>query len=133
MSNTPGQDDENEPENGPEDNNPFKGTPFEHLFGAGAPDLSALFGGSGNAPDLGALFGGPGCAPDLGALFSQIQSLMQPHDGPINWDYAIDIARKVVAQSPDPTPTQKQKDAVADAVGLVALVRGSVRSGTAVL
>ena len=28
------------------------------------------------------------------------------------------MARKIVAQSPDPTPTQKQKDAVADAVRL---------------
>ena len=74
--------------------NPFKGTPFEQFFGGG------------------------GGAPDLGALFSQIQSLMQPHDGAINWDFATDLARKVVAQSPDPTPTQRQKDAVADAVRL---------------
>lgn len=107
---------------GPDDGNenPFKGTPFEHLFGgSGTPDLSGLFGGPGSNPDLGALFGGPGGAtPDLGALFSQIQSLMQPHDGAINWDYAIDLARKVVAQSPDPSPSQKQKDAVADAVRL---------------
>ena len=87
--------------------NPFNGTPFE-----------ALFGGGSGAPDLGALFGGGAGAPDLGALFSQIQSLMQPHDGPINWDYAIDIARKMVAGSPDPSPTQRQKDAVADAVRL---------------
>ena len=115
------------PDNGSDDaddgrQNPFKGTPFEALFGggAGAPDLSALFGGGAGAPDLGALFGGAGGAgvPDLGALFSQIQALMQPHDGPINWDYAIDIARKMVAQSPDPSPTQRQKDAVADAVRL---------------
>lgn len=73
--------------------NPFKGTPFEQFFG-----------GSGG--------------PDLGALFSQIQSLMQPHDGAVNWDFVVDTARKMVARSPDPSPTQKQKDAVADAVGL---------------
>ncbi len=76
-----------------EGENPFKGTPFEQFFG-----------GSGT--------------PDLGALFSQIQSLMQPHDGPINWDVTIDMARKVVAQKPDPSPSQKQKDAVSDAVTL---------------
>ena len=76
-----------------EGENPFKGTPFEQFFG-----------GSGS--------------PDLGALFSQIQSLMQPHDGPINWDVTIDMARKVVAQKPDPSPSQKQKDAVSDAVTL---------------
>ena len=85
----------------PEDRNPFKGTPFEQFFGAGA-------GGAG----LG------GAMPDLGQLFSQIQSMMQPHDGTINWDFALDLARKSVAQSPDPTPTQRQKDAVADALRL---------------
>ncbi len=51
-------------------------------------------------------------------LFSQIQSMMQPHDGPVNWDFALDLARKTVAQSPDPTPSQKQSDAVADALRL---------------
>ena len=106
----PMNDNPGDPPDGPDDGsqNPFKGTPFE-----------SLFGGTG-APDLGALFGGPGGAGGAarGALFSQIQSLMQPHDGPINWDYAIDIARKIVAQSPDPTPSQKQTDAVADAVRL---------------
>ena len=56
--------------------------------------------------------------PDLSALFSQMQSLMQPHDGPVNWDLAIDVARKLVAQAPDPSPSQRQQDAVADAVRL---------------
>ena len=84
----------------PEEQNPFKGTPFEQFFGAGAG------GGLG------------GGMPDLGQLFSQIQSMMQPHDGTINWDFALDMARKSVAQSPDPSPTQRQKDAVADALRL---------------
>jgi putative hydrolase len=75
-----------------EGQNPFKGTPFEQIFGGGTPDF--------------------------GALFSQIQSLMQPHDGPINWDFTVDTARKVVAREPDPSPSQKQQDAVADAVRL---------------
>src|SRR6478735_799527 len=104
MSNNPG-DTPDEPEDGGQ--NPFRGTPFEQFFG------SAGLGGS--------LGGGPGGMPDLGALFSQIQSLMQPYDGPINWDFALDTARKIVAQNPDPSPTQKQKDAVADAVRLADL------------
>ena len=102
--------------------NPFKGTPFEQLFGAlggqlgGAGNMGGIFGipglGGAGAP------GGPGGMPDLSQLFSQIQSLMQPYDGPLNWDVALDIARKQVAQSPDPSPSQRQKDAVADAVRL---------------
>ena len=85
----------------PEDGqNPFKGTPFEQIFGAVA--------GGGGAAGM----------PDLNQLFGQLQSLMQPHDGPINWDFALDLARKTVAQSPDPSPSQRQKDAVADAMRL---------------
>jgi putative hydrolase len=76
----------------PDDQNPFRGTPFEQFFGGGAPDL--------------------------GQIFSQLQSMMQPYDGPLNWDFAVDTARKTVAQQPDPSPTQKQKDEVADAVRL---------------
>jgi putative hydrolase len=83
-------------QDGPSDGtNPFRGTPFEQFFGGGAPDL--------------------------GQLFSQIQSMMQPYDGPLNWDFAVDIARKTVAQQPDPTPSQKQRDEVADAVRLADL------------
>jgi putative hydrolase len=81
--------------------NPFKGTPFEQIFGA-----------LGGAP------GAAGGLPDLTQLFSQIQFLMQPHEGPVNWDFALDLARKTVAQSPDPTPTDRQRNAVADAVRL---------------
>jgi putative hydrolase len=77
--------------------NPFKGTPFEQIFGAAA---------------------GGGTMPDLNQLFGQLQFLMQPHDGPVNWDFALDLARKTVAQEPDPTPSQRQKDAVADAMRL---------------
>ena len=76
----------------PDDQNPFRGTPFEQFFAGGAPDL--------------------------GQLFSQIQSMMQPYDGPLNWDLAVDTARKTVAQSPDPTPSQRERDEMADAVRL---------------
>lgn len=80
---------------GPEEN-PFRGTPFEQLFGA-------LNGGQ---------------MPDLGQIFGQLQSMLQPYDGPLNWEVALDLARKTVAQSPDPTPTAAQQARVADAVHL---------------
>jgi putative hydrolase len=76
----------------PDDQNPFRGTPFEQFFAGGAPDLTQLF--------------------------SQLQSMMQPYDGPLNWELAVDTARKTVAQQPDPSPSQKQGDEVADAVRL---------------
>ncbi len=102
MTNDPG---ESPDEQDPGGQNPFKGTPFEQFFGGAA-------GGAGGWA------GGGAGLPDLGQIFSQIQSLMQPHEGSINWDFAVDLARKVVAQSPDPSPSQKQKDAVADALRL---------------
>lgn len=104
------------PSEGEGPDNPFKGTPFEHLFGAGG--LGGL-GGPGGLGGLGGLGGAGGAGmPDLSALLGQIQSLMQPYDGPLNWDVALDIARKTAAQTPDPAPTQRQKDAVADALRL---------------
>ena len=105
--------DENDPDREPQPPNPFKGTPFEALFSGGMPDLSGLFGATGGP-------GTPGAAGmgDLAGIFSQLQSLMKPHDGPVNWDVALDMARKQAAQSPDPSITAKQKDEVADAVRL---------------
>ena len=94
----------NDPTSGPPEEpeqNPFKGTPFEALFSGGAG-----FGAGG----LGGM--------DLSALMGQVQAMMQPYDGPINWDVAIDMARRAAAQQPDPSPTTRQKDAVADAVRL---------------
>src|SRR6476646_800051 len=84
----------NEPpqDDDPSGANPFRGTPFEQFFGGGAPDL--------------------------GQIFSQLQSLMQPYDGPLNWDFAIDMARKQVAATPDPTPGTAPQAAVADALPL---------------
>ncbi len=86
-------------ESGPDpEQNPFRGTPLEGLFGA------------------------DGQMPDLASVFSQMQSQMSamfaPHDGPLNWDYTLDVARKQVAGAPDPSPSQRQQDAVADAVRL---------------
>ncbi len=91
---------------GPDDN-PFKGTPFEQIFNA--------LGGSGGP-------GGPGGAaggmPDLSALMGQMQAMMQPYDGPVNWTLATDIARRTAAQEPDPSPDRNDQTAVADAIRL---------------
>lgn len=101
--------------------NPFKGTPFEHLFGAmGGLGGAGGAGGPGGMPDLSALFGG-GQMPDLSQIMAQVQALMQPYDGPVNWDVVLDAARKQVAAQPDPTPTPRQKEAVADALRLADL------------
>lgn len=97
MSNTPGD----EPDEG---QNPFKGTPFEQFFSGAAGGLGGLGAGMGGM--------------DIGQLFGQLQSLMQPYDGPLNWDVANDLARKAVAASPDPSASQRERDAVADAVRL---------------
>ncbi|MFL6156631.1 MAG: zinc-dependent metalloprotease [Marmoricola sp.] len=86
---------------GPDDqNNPFKGTPFEAMFssmGGAAPDFSEL---------------------DLNALMGQMQSLMQPYDGPVNWTLATDIARRTAAAHPDPSQDQAAQNRVADALRL---------------
>lgn len=78
------------------DDNPFKGTPFEALFGGGLP----------------------GQMPDLSSLMGQMQQFLQPYDGPINWDVVVDLSRKTASSGGDPSPTAAQKDAVADAVRL---------------
>jgi len=79
--------------------NPFAGTPMEGLFAA--------------------LGGSAGQAPDLGALFGQMQQLFRPHDGPVDFDMAKDVARHALAAAgPDPAPHSGQVGAVDDAVRL---------------
>ena len=96
----------NDPNDRPGDeNNPFKGTPFEQLFSS----LGGAFPGAGA--------GGAGM-PDLSLLMSQMQAMMAPHEGSVNWNLAKDIARKTVAQEPDPSPGDRERTAVADAVRL---------------
>lgn len=96
----PGQDPD-DPDKGA-GQNPFKGTPFEQIFNSmGGPQ-------------------GAGGMPDLGQLFSQVQRMMsQPagSDG-LDWEYVEDTARKVTAQTSDPTPSAQARDAIADAVRL---------------
>ncbi len=89
-----------DPDEGRPDDNPFKGTPFEQIFGA--------LGGQGAGGQL----------PDLSQIFGQLQAMLQPYDGPLNWEVALDLARKTVAATPDPTPTAAQQSRVADAVRL---------------
>lgn len=58
---------------------------------------------------------------DLSALFAQVQSMFQDFEGPLNWPAAVDLARKVASQTPDPTPSAGQSAAVGDALRLADL------------
>jgi putative hydrolase len=110
MTNTPGDDGSGDDQG--RDENPFKGTPFEQFFQNMQGGFGALFGPGGQ------LGGAGGGMPDLSALFGQIQAMMQPYDGPLNWDAATDMARRAVAVGKDPSPSDKQQSQVADAVRL---------------
>src|SRR5205085_7609935 len=78
--------------------------------------------GSGGIPPgaLGGLFGGSGGAgmPDLSALMSQVQAMMQPHEGAVNWQLAKDLARRASAAEPDPSVSSADKTRIADALRL---------------
>lgn len=77
--------------------NPFAGTPLEHMLGGAAGGM------------------------DLSALLGQMQQWLAPHDGPVNWELSTQVARQVVAQHPDPSPTGTQRSAVTEAVRLADL------------
>lgn len=81
---------------GDQPENPFQGTPFEAMFGGGG-------------------------MPDLNAMMRQMQAMMQPHDGAVNWQLAGDLARQAIAQHKDPSPSQRDADQIADAVRLADL------------
>ncbi|HET6624770.1 MAG TPA: zinc-dependent metalloprotease [Nocardioidaceae bacterium] len=87
-----------------DNNNPFKGTPFEQIFAAFGSGMPGAGAGQG--------------MPDLSALMSQMQSMMAPYEGSVNWNLAKDVARKTVAQEPDPSPSEQDRTAVADALRL---------------
>jgi putative hydrolase len=101
----------NDPGDSSDPDNPFKGTPFEQIF--------AAFGGGfpGAAPGPAGGAGMPGM-PDLAMLMGQMQQLMTPYEGSVNWKLAKDVARRTVAQKPDPTPSTADATAVADALQL---------------
>ncbi|MGZ4457714.1 MAG: zinc-dependent metalloprotease [Nocardioidaceae bacterium] len=94
-------------ESGEGGNNPFKGTPFEQIFAALGGQVSGGPGGTGAAG-----------MPDLSALMGQMQAMMAPHEGSVNWTLAKDVARRTVADEPDPTPGENDRAAVADAMRL---------------
>jgi putative hydrolase len=110
----PGQGD-----SGDDQPNPFKGTPFEQLFAA----FGGAFGGQGAQGGFAGFPGlpgaaGPGGVPDFAALMGQVQALMQPYVGAVNWDLAKDTARRTAAATPDPTVSAGEKSAVTDALQL---------------
>jgi putative hydrolase len=91
----------------PEQPNPFKGTPFEQLFSAfGAGGFPGMAGGT------------PGGMPDLAGLFGQMQAMMQPSEGAVNWNLAKDIARRAAAQEPDPSVTAAEQTRIGEALRL---------------
>ena len=97
----------NDPGDRPDDpNNPFKGTPFEQMFQA----FGGAFGSGTGA-------GGTGM-PDLNALIGQMQAMMTPHEGSVNWQLAKDVARRTVAADADPTPSDRQRAEIADSLRL---------------
>ncbi|QIK67392.1 zinc-dependent metalloprotease [Nocardioides sp. HDW12B] len=110
-------DDDNDPSGEPQ--NPFKGTPFEQLFSAFGGAGAGGAGGGAGIPGFGA-FGTPGAGgmPDLSALLGQMQQLLQPHDGAVNWNLAQDLARRGVADSPDPSVGAAETARIADALQL---------------
>ena len=120
----PGQGSSGDP--GDEQPNPFKGTPFEQLFQAFGGAFGGASGGPGGATGFPGLAGmpglagaaGPGGVPDLAALMGQVQALLQPYAGAVNWDLAKDTARRTAATTADPTVSGAERSAVADALRL---------------
>jgi putative hydrolase len=75
--------------------------------------------GAGFGAGFGGDMGDPFNGMDLSALFGQMQRMFQPHEGPINFEMATEVARHVVAAAgPDPSPTPNQIGALADALQL---------------
>jgi putative hydrolase len=87
----PGDDDSE-----PTPPNPFAGTPFEQM--------------------LGGLAGGD--PADLQAVFGQLQRMFSPHEGAVNWDFARDLARQVVAQHTDRSPDRGDASRLQDVARL---------------
>ena len=87
---SPGDGEERSPQN------PFAGTPFEQVFaGLASGDMSGLQ-----------------------AMFGQLQRMLAPHEGAVNWDVARDLARSIVAQQPDRSPDAGDVNRLQDAARL---------------
>jgi putative hydrolase len=100
MAGTPPDRPDDEGDDSSRRDNPFAGTPFEQIF-------SAFTQGSSG-----------GGMPDLSQLMAQVQKMMTPYSGSVNWPLARDTARGKVAEHDDPSPTKADRDAVAESVQL---------------
>jgi putative hydrolase len=92
----PGDDETNDDkpdDSGASPPNPFAGTPLESFFGST----------------------GSGQMPDLQQIMGQVQQLLTPHEGNINWDLATQTARQALTAAPDPSPLADQRSRIADA------------------
>lgn len=77
--------------------NPFAGTPMEQMFKAFSS----------------------GQMPDMNAMMAQMQRMLEPHEGSVNYKLAKDVARQALsAAGPDPTPNSAQQGAISDAFQL---------------
>jgi putative hydrolase len=89
-----------------EPTNPFAGTPMEHLMGA--------FGNG----DF-----------DMTQILGQVQRMLAPHDGTVNFDLAKEVARHTLAAAgPDPSPHAGHVGAVNDAARLAEMWLDSATS-----
>jgi putative hydrolase len=60
-----------------------------------------------------------GQMPDMNQIMAQMQRMFAPHEGPVNFELAKDVARHALAAAgPDPAPSAHQGGAVSDAVRL---------------
>jgi putative hydrolase len=111
MTDRPGPDDEQP--------NPFKGTPFEQLFQQLGQQFGQGQGQGGQGPDLSAFgLGGGAGGLDFSALLGQVQSMMQPYEGSVNWNLAKDVARRAVAAQADPSVSAQDRRRITDALTL---------------
>ena len=100
----------NEPDERPDDPDPSRDDPLAGLFGA-------LGGGGPLPPGFPALPGMPSDPQALQAMLAQVQQMLAGGgDGPVNWDLARDVARQVAAQGGDPSVSDADQRAVAEAL-----------------
>ena len=62
--------------------------------------------------------------PDFGAMFLQVGRLLSWQGGPVNWDLAVEVARRVAAEGGDPSPRESDRRAVSEALRVAELWLG---------
>ncbi len=113
MANPPGDGSDEPGYTGPGDDDAFDGlnVPFEQIFA----QLGLPLPKNGDQIDI------AGVLQALQGLMASAAPMTSPTGG-VNWTFAKDMARKVVASlGPDPTPTSRQRHDIADAVHLAEL------------